>query len=44
MHYDLGKYVFANRIIAEWNNLPDTVISANQLTYINNDSTSIQMI
>ena len=37
MHYKLRKHNFSNRIVAIWNSLPNTVVSAESTdTFINN--------
>jgi len=35
-HYDLRKYFFAVRVVNIWNNLPDSVISANNVNTFKN--------
>jgi hypothetical protein len=36
VHYDLRKYLFVNRIVSLWNNLPDYVVSAETVNSFKN--------
>ena len=36
VHYDLCKYYFGNRIISNWNSLPDNVINTNSIGLFEN--------
>jgi len=36
VHYDLRKYFFANRIVSNWNSLPDNVITSNSVGIFEN--------
>ena len=36
VHYDLRKYYLGNRIISNWNSLPDYVINANSIGIFEN--------
>jgi len=36
VHYDLRKYSFGNRIVSNWNGLPDNVITSNSVGIFEN--------
>ena len=36
VHFDLRKYFFGNRIISNWNSLPDNVINSNSVSMFEN--------
>jgi len=36
VHYDLRKYFFANRIVSNWNSLPENVITSNSVGIFEN--------
>ena len=36
MHYNLRKHFFSNRIVAIWNSLPNTVVSAESVNIFKN--------